>query len=51
MCGICAEYCPCGVIEKIDNKMVIDYTYCKGCGICTAESTKRPSILCWKPTV
>jgi pyruvate ferredoxin oxidoreductase delta subunit len=33
-CGICAEYCPCGVIEKIDNKMVIDYTYCKGCGIC-----------------
>ncbi len=40
-CGICAEYCPCGVIEKIDNKMVIDYTYCKGCGICTAECPRK----------
>ena len=30
-----------GVIEKIDNKMVIDYTYCKGCGICTAECPKK----------
>ena len=39
-CGICAEYCPCGVIEK-DEKMEIDYTYCKGCGICTVECPKK----------
>ena len=40
-CGICAEYCPCGVIEKTEGKMVIDYTYCKGCGICTTECPKK----------
>lgn len=39
-CGICAEYCPCGVIEKAE-KMEIDYTYCKGCGICTVECPKK----------
>ena len=40
-CGICAEYCPCGVIEKQSDKMVINYTYCKGCGICTVECPKK----------
>ena len=49
-CGICAEYCPCGVIEKIDNKMVIDYTYCKAASA-PPSARKRPSILCWKLTV
>lgn len=41
LCGICAEYCPCGVVEKQADKMVIDYTYCKGCGICTVECPKK----------
>ena len=40
-CGICATYCACGVIEKTDDGMVIDYTYCKGCGICTVECPKK----------
>lgn len=41
LCGVCAEYCPCGVIEKEEGRMVIDYTYCKGCGICTVECAKK----------
>ena len=39
-CGICIEYCPCGVIEKQD-KVMIDYIYCKGCGICVEECPKK----------
>lgn len=39
-CGICAEYCHCGVIEKAEV-MTVDYTYCKGCGICTVECPKK----------
>ena len=49
-CGICAEYCPCGVIEKQSDKMVINYTYCKGCGICTVECPKKAIDLSWKQT-
>lgn len=41
MCGICTEYCPCGVMEKRDGGVVIDYDYCKGCGICTVECPKK----------
>lgn len=28
-------------IKNMQDKMVIDYTYCKGCGICTAECPKK----------
>lgn len=43
-CGSCEKHCPTGVVtvhreettlKKTPNGMVaIDYTYCKGCGIC-----------------
>ncbi|MEM2089732.1 MAG: 4Fe-4S binding protein [Candidatus Pacearchaeota archaeon] len=36
-CGLCADYCPEGAIKIFNNKVVIDYDYCKGCGICAAE--------------
>ena len=29
------------MIEKQSDKMVINYTYCKGCGICTVECPKK----------
>jgi pyruvate ferredoxin oxidoreductase delta subunit len=37
-CGICALYCPDGVI---DEEYVIDLVYCKGCGICATECPKQ----------
>ena len=49
-CGICAEYCPCGVIEKIDNKMVIDIHTARAAASAPPSARKRPSILCWKLT-
>jgi len=34
-CKKCTMYCPCMAIEiNEDKKIVIDYEYCKGCGIC-----------------
>jgi len=34
-CGLCWLYCPDGCIT--DGTFAIDYTYCKGCGICAEE--------------
>ena len=33
-CEQCYLYCPDGVISVRDGKAVIDYDFCKGCGIC-----------------
>ena len=33
-CKQCYLYCPDGVIAINDGKAVIDYDFCKGCGIC-----------------
>ena len=30
----CYLYCPDGVIAIKDGKAVVDYDFCKGCGIC-----------------
>lgn len=35
-CFTCYLYCPDGVITRAIPP-VIDYTYCKGCGICAEE--------------
>jgi len=37
-CGLCAQYCPDGVI---DEELNIDRKFCKGCGICANECPKR----------
>jgi len=34
-CKACYLWCPEGTILVIDGKVDIDYTYCKGCGICS----------------
>ena len=37
-CGLCATYCPDGVINE---DLEIDLNYCKGCGICANECPKK----------
>ena len=37
-CGLCATYCPDGVIDK---DLEIDLAFCKGCGICANECPKK----------
>jgi pyruvate ferredoxin oxidoreductase delta subunit len=34
-CGLCWLYCPDGCVDP--ESFLIDYTYCKGCGICAEE--------------
>lgn len=36
-CLRCFLVCPDGVIDKSDEKLYIDYDFCKGCGICAKE--------------
>lgn len=43
-CKKCMMYCPCMAIDfSNEKKIVIDYDYCKGCGIC-AEVCKFDAI-------
>jgi len=37
-CGLCATYCPDGVINQ---DLEIDIAFCKGCGICANECPKK----------
>ena len=43
-CALCALFCPEGVISRSDGAMVIDYLYCKGCGICEVVCPVRNAI-------
>ena len=37
-CMICWQFCPDAAISKGEEDCIkIDYTYCKGCGICARE--------------
>ncbi|AKL94061.1 pyruvate:ferredoxin oxidoreductase, delta subunit PorD [Clostridium aceticum] len=42
-CFYCYLCCPEGVIFKKENKVDIDYKFCKGCGIC-AKACKAKAI-------
>jgi pyruvate ferredoxin oxidoreductase delta subunit len=43
-CFYCYLCCPEGVIFKLDGKIEIDYSFCKGCGIC-ARVCKSEAIV------
>ena len=36
-CLRCFLVCPDGVVDKSEDKISIDYDFCKGCGICAVE--------------
>lgn len=36
-CMMCYVLCPDGTIYKENENLVVDYDYCKGCGICAHE--------------
>ncbi len=45
-CGICAMYCPEGVVNKLENGFFEpDYEFCKGCGICANECPRKAIIM------
>lgn len=45
-CGICAVYCPEGIVIKLEKGFYEpDYEYCKGCGICANECPKKAIIM------
>jgi pyruvate ferredoxin oxidoreductase gamma subunit len=43
-CAVCALFCPEGAISKSDGSIVVDYLYCKGCGICEVVCPVRNAI-------
>ena len=43
-CALCALFCPEGAIARSDGSMVVDYLYCKGCGICEVVCPVRNAI-------
>ncbi len=40
-CDTCLVYCPEGVVRRSENGYALDYTYCKGCGICVHECPRK----------
>jgi pyruvate ferredoxin oxidoreductase gamma subunit len=43
-CALCALFCPEGAISRSGGSMVVDYLYCKGCGICEVVCPVRNAI-------
>jgi NADPH-dependent glutamate synthase beta subunit-like oxidoreductase len=40
-CDYCSTYCPEGVLKRVGHRLVFDYSYCKGCGVCVAECPRN----------
>jgi NADPH-dependent glutamate synthase beta subunit-like oxidoreductase len=44
-CDLCVTYCPEGVLKRVGNEFVFDYSYCKGCGVCMAECPRSVILM------
>lgn len=42
-CSLCWMYCPDGCISR--DTFEINYTYCKGCGICAEECPTKAIVM------
>ncbi len=40
-CDTCLVYCPEGIVRRAEDGYELDYSYCKGCGICVEECPRR----------
>jgi 2-oxoacid:acceptor oxidoreductase gamma subunit (pyruvate/2-ketoisovalerate family)/2-oxoacid:acceptor oxidoreductase delta subunit (pyruvate/2-ketoisovalerate family) len=40
-CDTCLVYCPEGIVRREAPAYSVDYTFCKGCGICVEECPRR----------
>jgi 2-oxoacid:acceptor oxidoreductase delta subunit (pyruvate/2-ketoisovalerate family) len=40
-CDTCLVFCPEGIIRRKDAFYEVDYSYCKGCGICVKECPRK----------
>ena len=40
-CDTCLVYCPEGVVRRTLDSYSLDYSYCKGCGICVHECPRK----------
>jgi len=40
-CDTCLVYCPEGIIRRAPPSYEVDYSYCKGCGICVEECPRQ----------
>lgn len=40
-CDTCLVFCPEGIIRRKDSAYEVDYSYCKGCGICVKECPRK----------
>ena len=36
-CSNCQTFCPEGTVMMTEDKVIFDYRFCKGCGICANE--------------
>ncbi len=39
-CDRCVTFCPDGVMRREGKNIIIDYDYCKGCGVCVSECSR-----------
>ncbi len=40
-CDTCLVYCPEGIVRRKTGGYDVDYTFCKGCGICAVECPRK----------
>jgi len=40
-CDTCLVYCPEGIVRRAEDNYMVDYSFCKGCGICVEECPRK----------